>query len=92
METSDPVVWLRRRTDPLDIDIAQVDAAVELVRLGAALRVRLAGLREPEALAQLALARTQAADLEFSVDRDGDAVTLTIGPRREELARSSARP
>jgi hypothetical protein len=92
METSDPVVWLRPRTDPLDIDIAQVDAAVELVRLGAALRVRLAGLREPEALAQLALARTQAADLEFSVDRDGDAVTLTIGPRREELARSSARP
>jgi hypothetical protein len=92
METSDPVVWLRPRTDLLDIDIAQVDAAVELVRLGAALRVRLAGLREPEGLAQLALARAQAADLEFSVDRDGDAVTLTIGPRRDQPARSSPRP
>jgi hypothetical protein len=69
-----------------------VDAAVELVRIGSALRVRLAGLREPEALAQVALARAQAADLEFSVDRDGDAVTLTIGPRLDEHARPIARP
>jgi predicted RNA polymerase sigma factor len=92
METSDPVVWLRPRTDPFEMDMAQVDAAVELVRLGAALRVRLAGLRDPEALAQVALARTQAADLEFSVDRDGDAVTLTIGPRRDKPEWSSDRP
>lgn len=92
METSDPVVWLRPRTDPFEMDMAQVDAAVELVRLGAALRVRLAGLRDPETLAQVALARTQAADLEFSVDRDGDAVTLTIGPRRDKPARSIDRP
>lgn len=92
MEKSTPVVWLRPRTDPLEADIVQVDAAVELVRMGSALRVRLAGLREPEALAQLALARAQAADLEFSVDRDGDAVTLTIGPRRDEPARSTDRP
>jgi hypothetical protein len=92
METSDPVVWLRPRTDPFETDIAQVDAAVELVRIGSARRVRLAGLREPEALAQVALARTQAADLEFSVDRDGDAVTLTIGPRRADHAPPIDRP
>jgi hypothetical protein len=87
METSDPVVWLRPRVDQFETDVAHVDAAVELVRLGAAVRVRLAGLRDPEALAQLALARAQAADLLFSVDRDGDAVTLTIGPRRSGEAR-----
>jgi hypothetical protein len=91
METSGPVVWLRPRTDPFESDVAQVDAAVALVRIGSARRVRLAGLRDPEALAQVALARTQAADLEFSVDRDGEAVTLTIGPSRDELARSTHR-
>ncbi|HEV8697592.1 MAG TPA: hypothetical protein VGQ89_07865 [Candidatus Limnocylindrales bacterium] len=87
METSDPVVWLRPRTDPFETDIAHVDAAIELVRLGAAVRVRLSGLRDPEPLAQVALARAQAADLMFSVDRNGDAVTLTIGPRRSGEAR-----
>jgi hypothetical protein len=92
MENPDPVVWLRPRTDPFESDIAQVDAAVELVRIGSARRVRLAGLREPEALAQVALARAQAADLEFSVERDSDAVTLTIGPRRSGRARSIDRP
>jgi hypothetical protein len=92
METSGPVVWLRPRTDLFEIDVAHVDAAIELVRIGSASRVRLAGLREPEAVAQVALARAQAAALEFSVDRDGDAVTLTIGPRRDERTRSIDRP
>jgi hypothetical protein len=82
METSDPLVWLRPRAGPFETDLAQVDAAIELVRCGAAIRVRLAGLRDPERLAQVALARTQAADLAFDVDRDGDAITLTIGPKR----------
>jgi hypothetical protein len=91
METSDPVVWLRPRADPYETDLAQVDAAVELVLRGSAIRVRLAGLRDPEALAQVALARAQAADLMFNVDRNGDAVTLTIGPRRSGEARLPTR-
>jgi hypothetical protein len=92
METSDPVVWLRPRADPFETDVAHVDAAVELVRLGAAVRVRLSGLREPEAIAQVALARAQAADLMFSVDRNGNALTLTIGPRRGDDGRVTVRP
>jgi hypothetical protein len=92
METSDPLVWLRPRADPFESDLAQVDAAIELVRRGAAVRVRLAGLRDPEALAQVALARTQAADLAFDVDRDGDALTLTIGPRHGDDSGLHSRP
>jgi hypothetical protein len=92
METSDPVVWLRPPTDPFESDVAQVDAAIELVRIGAAVRVRLAGLGGPEALAQVALARAQAADVRFSVERNGDAMTLTIGPRRGDDARVTIRP
>jgi hypothetical protein len=92
METSDPVVWLRPRADPFETDLAHVDAAVELVRRGAAVRVRLAGLRDPEGLAQVALARAQAADMAFGVDRDGDAMTLTIGPKRGEEVRPNSHP
>ena len=72
----------RSRTEPLEHDLAHVDAAIELVLRGQAIRVRLAGLTDPETLASVALARAQAAGLDFVIDRGGAASTLTIGPRR----------
>jgi hypothetical protein len=71
----------RRRTDPIEIDLAHVEAAIALVLRGGAVRVRLVGLTDPESLAPVALARAQASGVGFSVDRDPRAWTLTIGPR-----------
>jgi hypothetical protein len=70
-------------TDSEEQDLAEIDAAIELIRQGMAARVRLVGLRTPEAVAGAGLARAQASDIEFSVDRGAaGAVALTIGPRR----------
>ena len=70
-------------TDSEEQDLAEIDAAIELIRQGMAARVRLVGLRAPEAVAGAGLARAQASDIEFSVDRGAaGAVALTIGPRR----------
>jgi len=60
----------------------EVDAAIELVVRGLAARVRLSGLADVDALLGVALARTQAAGLEFHIDRTGASPGLTIGPRR----------
>ena len=65
----------------MDADLIEVDAAVQLVALGVADRVRLVGLSAPERVAATALARAQSADLAFRVDRSGTSVLLTIGPR-----------
>ena len=71
----------RARTDPFELDVANLEAAIELVRTGLAQRVRLVGLADPATLAPIGLARAQAADIGFIVDRRDDALTLTIGPR-----------
>ena len=71
----------RARTDPFELDVANLEAAIELVRSGLAQRVRLVGLADPATLAPIGLARAQAADIGFTVDRRDDALTLTIGPR-----------
>lgn len=81
MDPADLIVLPRPRTDPFELDLGHVDAAIELVRRGAAARVRLVGLREAADLAPTALARAQEAGVEFAVDRHGSALTLTIGPR-----------
>jgi hypothetical protein len=82
MRDPELIVLPRSRIDPLEHDLAHVDAAIELVRRGSAVRVRLAGLSDPDSRASVALARAQAAGLEFVIDRGGAASTLTIGPRR----------
>lgn len=71
----------RHRTDPIEIDLAHVEAAIALVLSGGAVRVRLVGLTDPRSLAPVALARAQAAGVGFSVERDPRTWTLTIGPR-----------
>jgi alkanesulfonate monooxygenase SsuD/methylene tetrahydromethanopterin reductase-like flavin-dependent oxidoreductase (luciferase family) len=70
-----------------DIALNEVDVAIALVAAGAAVRVRIAGLREPVAdqLAGLAAARTAAAHIAFHVDRSPDAVTFTVGPQLRAL-------
>jgi hypothetical protein len=80
MELSKPLVSSRPDAGRLGIDLANVDAAIELVRRRTADRVRLAGLDSAERLAPLALAKAQAAGVRFVLDRDGGSVTLTFGP------------
>lgn len=81
MDPADLIVLPRRRADAFELDLVQVDAAIELVRRGGAIRVRLVGLADAEELASTALAQAQAAGVAFAVDRHGSELTLTIGPR-----------
>ena len=70
--------------DPLDIALAEIDAAIELVLRGQARRVRLVGLSAGENAAGAGLARAQAAGVQFTLERsDAGAhpVSLVIGPR-----------
>jgi hypothetical protein len=69
--------------DPIERDLAEIDAALGLVARGLATRVRLVGLMRPEAAAEAGLAHAQEAQVAFSLDRGTDgAVALTVGPRR----------
>jgi hypothetical protein len=68
--------------DPLERDLAEIDAAIGLVEDGIATRVRLVGLVRPEAVAAAGLARAQEARIEFRLDRSPESVTaITLGPR-----------
>jgi hypothetical protein len=79
MDTADLLV-LPRADDPLDIDLREVDVAIEMVVRGAAVRVRLVGMSDPDTLAPIALARAQLASVEFQFDRAGTTPRLTFGP------------
>ena len=81
MEPAGIIMLPRARTDPFELEAADLDAAIELVRTGLAHRVRLVGLSTAGDLASVGLARAQAADVDFTVDRHHHALTLTIGPR-----------
>ena len=81
MEPAGIIMLPRVRTDPFELETADLDAAIELVRTGLADRVRLVGLSLADDLAAIGLARAQAADVDFSVDRHPHALTLTVGPR-----------
>jgi len=63
--------------------LSEVDIAIALVSAGAAVRVRVAGIRPPvaDALAGLAAARTSAAHVALSLERSPRATTFTVGPR-----------
>jgi hypothetical protein len=79
VDTADLVV-LPRAYDPVDADLREVDAAIELVSLGAAVRVRLVGLSTAAQIAPIALAHAQQAGVGFHVDGTGSTTRLTIGP------------
>jgi hypothetical protein len=81
----DPITLLpfpNASVDPIERDVAEIDAALGLVARGLATRVRLVGLLRPEAAAETALAHAQEADVAFSLERETDGtVVLTVGPR-----------
>ena len=80
MELQRPAI-IPRPVDALTADTAEVDAAIELVRRGAAVRVRLASLRDARTVAEIAMVHAQRAGVAFSTQRDGPSLTLTFGPR-----------
>ncbi|MFL5640815.1 MAG: hypothetical protein ACJ77O_03990 [Chloroflexota bacterium] len=81
----DPITHLpatRPSASPLERDLAEVDAAIELILSGLATRIRLVGLLRPDGVAPIGLAHAQAAGLAFEVDRGQEgAAVLTVGPR-----------
>ena len=79
MDTADLLV-LPRADDPNDVDLREVDVAIEMVARGAAVRVRLVGLSDPDTIAPIALARAQLAGVDFHLDRAGTTPRLTFGP------------
>jgi hypothetical protein len=69
--------------DPLDIALAEIEVAIELVRRGQARRIRLVGLAAAEDAAGIGLARAQEAAVRFVLERSiepGHAISLVIGP------------
>ena len=81
MEPAGIITLPRHRTIPFESDVADLEAAIDLVRRGLAHRVRLVGLSDAADLAPIGLARAQAAAVDFTVDRRHDTLTLTLGPR-----------
>jgi hypothetical protein len=79
------VSWLasEHTLHSIERTLAEVDAAIALVVLGAAVTVRLCNLAVAEDAAFVAAARAQDAGVEFSLFRDGSRwPTLVVGPRR----------
>ena len=68
--------------EPVDGDLAEIEAGVALVSMGLATRVRLVGLAHPDAVAGAGLARAQASNVAFALDHGSNGVTaITLGPR-----------
>jgi len=66
--------------DPIEMDLREVDVAIQMIARGAAVRVRLVGLNLPDLAAPEALARAQAAGVGFRIDHAGATTRLTFGP------------
>ena len=69
--------------DPLEVALAEIEVAIELVRRGQARRIRLVGLAAAEDAAGIGLARAQEAGVRFVLERStepGHAISLLIGP------------
>lgn len=76
--------WLaaEHSLDSIERTLTEVDAAITLVVLGAAVTVRLCNLAFAEDAAFDAASRAQAAGVAFSLLRDGARwPTLVVGPR-----------
>ena len=85
MEHIEPIAFPRAvepSEEDLDNALAEVDAAIALVRRGAAVRVRLIGFALAEAVAGLAAVHAQFAGVGFRIDRPdvAGAVAMIIGP------------
>ena len=79
--------WLAgaHNPDATERTLAEIDAAIGLVAVGAATTVRLVNLALAEQLAFDAAARAQAAGVGFSLNRERSGSTmLVVGPRLPE--------
>lgn len=81
-----PTVDRLQTVDSLELDLVEVEAAIELVTRGVATRITLAGLRDPEGVAAAALVSAQSAGVRFALERsDGSSTAaIRIGPRMPE--------
>ena len=71
--------------------MTEVDVAIGMILLGAAVTVRLCNLEAGEEAAFDAAARAQAANVGFTLKRDGPrSITMIVGPRLPELADAPA--
>jgi len=77
----------RPPASPLERDITEIDAAIELVLSGLATRIRLVSLLRPDGAVPIGLAHARSAGLAFEVGRTDEGVAvLTVGPRADRQA------
>jgi hypothetical protein len=87
--------WLAgtHNPDALARALTEVDVAIGMVALGAAVSVRLCNLEAAEEAAFDAAAHAQAAGIAFSLRRDGPrSISMIVGPRIDDKAAVDARP
>ena len=63
--------------------LEELSGAIDLVASGAVRSIVLAAFPGVESVAAGALARAQGAGVGFALSRDGEAVTVHIGPRED---------
>jgi hypothetical protein len=75
--------------DLLELDLQEVLAAIELVAGGVARRVRVSGLRRPEAVAGVGVARAQEAGVRFVLEPNetGGFTAMVESPERGRQVR-----
>ena len=79
MEPNLPITTLPvARAEASSRALAEVDAAVALVRCGASCRVRIVGLADVDAVAGLAVAHAQAAGVDVALERRGPTVVVIV--------------
>jgi hypothetical protein len=79
MEAYKPTAFPGASCDPLEFDLHEIEAAIELVAQGTARSVTIVGLRRPEAVAGSGVVLAQSARVAFALTRDGDGrPTVTI--------------
>ena len=83
MDSPTPLPFPHASIDPIEHDLVEIDAAIDMVARGLATRIQLIGLIRPEVVAPNGLAHAQRRGVAFTLDRRGDAqLAVTIGPRR----------
>ena len=86
--------WLAgAHPEAIERALPEVAVAIGMVLLGAAVTVRLCNLEAAEEAAFDAAARAQAANVAFSLKRDGPrSITMIVGPRLPDVADAPAPP
>jgi hypothetical protein len=84
--------WLSgAHPDATERALTEVDVAIGMVLLGAAVTVRLCNLEAAEEAAFDAAARAQIANVAFSLKRDGPrSITMIVGPRLPDVVDATA--